>query len=137
MGSNQDLPITGQETDSGIRSGTIFTECYKTMYTAYLAATGQTRATPSILCDIRHKAQTPCTSGLIAVVILLNRKSSAYQTNFRGKSELRFVFNCLKFPFNYLVTQNWTWAQIPLSFFWDFVLTLCLANLTANILQKP
>jgi hypothetical protein len=116
MGSNQDLPITWQETDNGILSGTVFTECFKTMYTAYFLANGQTRVTPNILCDIRHKAQTLCTSGLIAVVILFNGKSSAYQTKFRGKSELRFVFNCLKFLSNYSVTQNWTWAQMPLSF---------------------
>lgn len=100
MGSNQDLPITGQKIENRIRSGTMFTECFKTMKAIYLKATGQTRATPNIQCYIRHKVQAPCTSGLIAVVILFNRKSSAYQTNFRGKSELRFVFSCFKFPFH-------------------------------------
>jgi len=72
-GSNQDLLITGQEADNRLSSGKMFTECFTAMYTAYLPATGQTRATPNILYYIRHRSQTPCTSGLIAVVILFNR----------------------------------------------------------------
>ena len=54
-------------------SGTIFTECFKTMYTAYLPATEQTTATPNIVCYIRHNVKTPCKSGLIEIVILFNR----------------------------------------------------------------